>query len=84
MFFVIGKGTELVGTAGAIIMGVQHVPMLGSIFPTEIALRKNFDKNGGKEINPNLTTSYPHIQSGYSFGDQPLFLYSNFKIGVID
>ena len=49
MFFVIGKGTELVGTAGAIIMGVQLVPMLGSIFPTEIALRKNFDKNGERK-----------------------------------
>ena len=27
-------------------MGIQLVPLIASIFPTEIALRKNFDKNG--------------------------------------
>lgn len=46
MFFVIGESKDCVGTAGGIIMGVQLVPLIGSIFPTEIALRKNFDKRG--------------------------------------
>lgn len=46
MLFVIGKDVDIVGTVGAVIMGVQLVPLVGSIFPTEIALRKNFDKNG--------------------------------------
>ena len=46
MLLVIGKNVETVGTVGGIIMGIQLVPLIGSIFPTEIALRKNFDKNG--------------------------------------
>lgn len=46
MFFVIGESKDCVGTVGGIIMGVQLVPLIGSIFPTEIALRKNFDKRG--------------------------------------
>ena len=46
MLLVIGKGTDLVGIVGAVLMGVQLVPLVGSIFPTEIALRKNFDKKG--------------------------------------
>ena len=28
------------------VRGVQLIPLLGSILPTEIALKKNFDKNG--------------------------------------
>ena len=40
---------EVVGTVGAIITGVQLVFLIGSIFPTEIALRKNFDKNGKRK-----------------------------------
>ena len=31
---------------GGIICGVQLIPLIGSILPTEIALKKNFDKNG--------------------------------------
>ncbi|MFR8228887.1 MAG: SdpI family protein [Anaeromassilibacillus sp.] len=46
MLLVIGKNVETVGTVGGIIMGIQLVPLIDSIFPTEIALRKNFDKNG--------------------------------------
>ena len=40
------KNKDAVETGGAIMMGVQIVPLIGSIFPTEIALSKNFDKNG--------------------------------------
>ena len=46
MLLAIGKNAEVVGTVGAVITGVQLVFLIGSIFPTEIALRKNFDKNG--------------------------------------
>ena len=49
MLLVIGKNMEVVGTVGAIITGVQLVFLIGSIFPTEIALRKNFDKNGKRK-----------------------------------
>ena len=46
MFSIIGKSTDYVGTVGTIIVFVQLVPFIGCIFPTELALRKKFDKNG--------------------------------------
>ena len=46
MILVIGKNEDCVGSIGGIIGGVQLVLLIGSILPTEIALRKNFDKNG--------------------------------------
>lgn len=46
MLLVIGKNEDYVGTVGGIICGVQFIPLIGSIFPTEIALKKNFDKSG--------------------------------------
>lgn len=49
MLFTMGKSIETVGMAGAIVMGVQLVPLVGSIIPTERALRKNFDKNGQRK-----------------------------------
>lgn len=48
MFFVIGESEDYIGVTGGIICGVQLVPLIGSFFPTEMALRKNFDKNGEK------------------------------------
>lgn len=48
MLFVIGKDINLVGTVGGIVCGVELVPLVGSIIPTEIALRKNFDKLGNR------------------------------------
>ena len=41
-----GKNEDCVGSIGGIICGVQLIPLIGSILPTEIALKKNFDKNG--------------------------------------
>lgn len=46
MLLVIGKNEDCVGSIGGIICGVQFIPLIGSILPTEIALKKNFDKNG--------------------------------------
>ena len=49
MLLVIGKNEDCVGSMGGIICGVQLIPLIGligSILPTEIALKKNFDKNG--------------------------------------
>lgn len=46
MLLVIGKSTDYIGNVGGIICGVQLIPLVGTIFPVEIALRKNFDKNG--------------------------------------
>ncbi len=48
MLFVIGESEDIVGTVGSIIGGIQMVPMIGPIFPTERALKRNFDKNGNR------------------------------------
>ena len=45
MFLVIVKNEGCVGHVEEIICGVQFIPLIRSIFPTEIALKKNFDKN---------------------------------------
>lgn len=46
MLFVIGRDENVVGTFGGILCGIQLVFLIGSIFPTEIALNNNFDKHG--------------------------------------
>ena len=46
LLLIIGKSEDYVGRVGGIICGVQLIPLIGSIFPTEMALKKNFDKNG--------------------------------------
>ena len=46
MLFVIGKDEDIVGTLGAILCGIQLAVLIGSIFPTEHALKKTFDKYG--------------------------------------
>ena len=48
LLFVIGKSKDYVGTIGGILCGCQLIPFIGSVFPTEIALKKVFDKNGKK------------------------------------
>ena len=54
MLLVIGKNEDCVGSIGGIICGVQLIPLIGSILPTEIALKKNFDKNGTRRLIPVL------------------------------
>lgn len=46
MLFLIGKGIKVVGIGSGIVSTLQCVVLLGSIIPTEIALKKKFDKNG--------------------------------------
>lgn len=46
MLLVLGKSKDSVGTVGGIICGVQCIPLIGTIFSTEAALKKNFDQNG--------------------------------------
>ena len=43
---VFGKSNDTVETIGIIVEAVQIILFIAAIFPTEIALRKNFDKNG--------------------------------------
>ena len=49
LFFVIGKDKDTVGFAGMIICYVQMAVMLIPVIPTEISLRKRFDKNGNRK-----------------------------------
>ena len=54
MLFVIGKEIDTVGIFSLIVIVLQSVIFLiVSIFPTEIALKKNFDKNGERKTNYN-------------------------------
>lgn len=48
LLFVMGRDEESVGMAGGMICLLQMIPLLGSIIPTEIALRRTFDQNGEK------------------------------------
>ena len=49
MMFVFGKNTDTVGNFGAIVIGIQVVILIGSIVPTEVALRKTFDEDGNRK-----------------------------------
>lgn len=46
LLFTIGKNENIVGTAGGILCTLQIIFLIGSIYPTEKALRQNFDSNG--------------------------------------
>ena len=46
MLLLLGKDKDMVGNVGAFITMVQMIPLVGTIFPTERALKKNFDENG--------------------------------------
>jgi uncharacterized membrane protein len=48
MLFVIGKSVSVIGTFGGLLCGIQLIFLIGSIFPTEIALKKNFDEHGNR------------------------------------
>ena len=49
MLFVLGRGEQVIGTWGGTLIVVQMVVLVASIFPTERALRKNFDKYGNRK-----------------------------------
>lgn len=46
MLFVIGQEKDVIGDVAGVICGIQVFILLLSIIPTEVALRRNFDKNG--------------------------------------
>ena len=46
MLFVLGLETACINIIGGIVCGVQLIPPLLSIIPTELALGRNFDKEG--------------------------------------
>ena len=48
MLCILGMNKDVVGTIGSIIAGVELLPLIGVIIPTEVALNKNFDKSGNR------------------------------------
>jgi len=49
MLFLLGKDADTVGKFGEIITYVQCGLLILSLIPTEVALRKTFDKNGKRK-----------------------------------
>ena len=49
MVFVFGKEIDTVGLYGGVLNGIQVSILLVSIFPTEISLRRRFDKKGRRK-----------------------------------
>ncbi len=49
MLFVIGKDIDTVENVGGILCIIQVGFLIATIFPTEIALKKNFDKRGHRK-----------------------------------
>lgn len=46
MFFAVGKNEEAIKSIAESLTMIQCVCLVGSLFPTEHALKKKFDKNG--------------------------------------
>lgn len=46
MLFTVGKSENVTGTVAAIVCTLQIVFLIGSIYPTEKALKQNFDRDG--------------------------------------
>lgn len=51
MCFLIGKDTDTIGGYGGLICFIQMLPLIGTIFPTEHALKKNFNKDGKRKTD---------------------------------
>ena len=49
MLFVLGKSEDTIGTVGAIVVAIDLIILISVIFPTEMALKKNFDKDGNRK-----------------------------------
>lgn len=48
MILVFGKAENIVGSVGSVLCGIQLIPLIGSIIPTERALKNTFDKSGNR------------------------------------
>ncbi len=51
MLFFIGKDENTISFAGGVICIIETFTLIIAFFATEIALHKNFDKNGNRKIN---------------------------------
>ena len=48
LLFVLNSSLDTIGAVGGIVCMIELVPLAGSIFPTEAALKKTFDRNGSR------------------------------------
>ena len=46
LIFVLNSSIAMIGTVGGIVCMIELIPLVGSIFPTEAALKRTFDRNG--------------------------------------
>lgn len=46
MLFTIGRSESVTGTVAAVVCALQIVFLIGSVYPTEKALKQNFDRDG--------------------------------------
>ena len=51
MLLVLGKDENTVGIYGGWICCLQLIPLIASIIPTEIALKRTFDENGNRKTH---------------------------------
>ena len=51
MLFVLGGTEDVVGTMGCIICVIALIILIVPIFPTERALKMNFDKDGNRKVD---------------------------------
>lgn len=51
LILCIGKGESVIGNIGMILCFIDLIALVVPIIPTEIALRKSFDKDGNKKAN---------------------------------
>ena len=49
LLFTLGKDIATIGIVGGIVCCVQIIPLVVSLIPTEIALKKTFDQNGKRK-----------------------------------
>ena len=49
LLLVVGKENDTVGTVGTAVCLLQLVPLIGSVFPTERALKRTFDEDGNRK-----------------------------------
>jgi len=49
MLFVLGKSEDAIGTVGAVVVVIDLIILISAIFPTEMALKKTFDKDGNRK-----------------------------------
>ncbi|WP_322173007.1 SdpI family protein [Acutalibacter caecimuris] len=52
LLLVFGRDGDKVGAVCGLVSGVQMVPMLGSVWLTERALKRTFDKDGNRKNKP--------------------------------